>query len=41
MATKFRYGLFGVGRAGCVHGRILQDQGQQIVKIPALMFLLS
>ena len=33
MSATFRYGLFGVGRAGCVHGRILKDQGQRIVAI--------
>jgi myo-inositol 2-dehydrogenase/D-chiro-inositol 1-dehydrogenase len=29
----FRYGLFGVGRCGCVHGEILIAQGQQVVAI--------
>ncbi|HVY68794.1 MAG TPA: Gfo/Idh/MocA family oxidoreductase [Verrucomicrobiae bacterium] len=29
----FRYGLFGVGRCGCVHGETLLSQGQQIVAI--------
>jgi len=33
MTTTFRYGLYGVGRAGCVHGRILKDQGQRIAAI--------
>ena len=33
MATVFRYGLYGMGRAGCVHGRILKDQGQRIAAI--------
>src|SRR6185503_14230069 len=28
--APFRYGLFGVGRCGCVHGEILLAQGQQI-----------
>ena len=31
--TVLRYGLFGVGRCGCVHGEILLAQGQQIVAI--------
>jgi len=30
---SFRYGLFGVGRCGCVHGEILMGQGQQLVAI--------
>lgn len=29
----FRYGLFGVGRCGCVHGEILISQGQRVVAI--------
>jgi myo-inositol 2-dehydrogenase/D-chiro-inositol 1-dehydrogenase len=29
----FRYGLFGVGRCGCVHGQILIGQGQPLVAI--------
>ena len=29
----FRYGLFGVGRCGCVHGEILIAQGQRLVAI--------
>ena len=29
----FRYGLFGVGRCGCVHGEILKAQGQRLVAI--------
>lgn len=29
----FRYGLFGVGRCGCVHGEILLAQGQQLVAV--------
>jgi myo-inositol 2-dehydrogenase/D-chiro-inositol 1-dehydrogenase len=29
----FRYGLFGVGRCGCVHGEILIAQGQRVVAI--------
>ena len=29
----FRYGLFGVGRCGCVHGEILQAQGQRLEAI--------
>ncbi|MEO8427870.1 MAG: Gfo/Idh/MocA family oxidoreductase [Verrucomicrobiota bacterium] len=29
----FRYGLFGVGRCGCVHGEILIGQGQRMVAI--------
>jgi myo-inositol 2-dehydrogenase/D-chiro-inositol 1-dehydrogenase len=29
----FRYGLFGVGRCGCVHGEILLAQGQQLVAL--------
>ena len=29
----FRYGLFGVGRCGCVHGEILLAQGQRLVAI--------
>jgi len=29
----FRYGLFGVGRCGCVHGQILIAQGQRLVAI--------
>src|SRR5262245_3877722 len=31
--NPFRYGLFGVGRCGCVHGQILLSQGQKIVAI--------
>ena len=31
--VTFRYGLFGVGRCGCVHGEILIAQGQRIVAI--------
>jgi myo-inositol 2-dehydrogenase / D-chiro-inositol 1-dehydrogenase len=31
--TPMRYGLFGVGRCGCVHGQILIAQGQQIVAL--------
>jgi myo-inositol 2-dehydrogenase/D-chiro-inositol 1-dehydrogenase len=31
--VAFRYGLFGVGRCGCVHGEILIAQGQQLVGI--------
>lgn len=33
MKETFRYGLFGVGRCGCVHGGILLAQGQQIVAL--------
>src|SRR4249919_3486764 len=29
----FHYGLFGVGRCGCVHGQILIAQGQRLVAI--------
>ncbi|MBI3418478.1 MAG: Gfo/Idh/MocA family oxidoreductase [Verrucomicrobia bacterium] len=29
----FRYGLFGAGRCGCVHGEILIAQGQRLVAI--------
>ena len=29
----FRYGLFGVGRCGCVHGEILLAQGQRLVAL--------
>jgi myo-inositol 2-dehydrogenase/D-chiro-inositol 1-dehydrogenase len=29
----FRYGLFGVGRCGCVHGEILMAQGQRLVAV--------
>lgn len=29
----FRYGLFGVGRCGCVHGEILLAQGQSLVAL--------
>lgn len=29
----FRYGLFGVGRCGCVHGEILIGQGQRLVAL--------
>ncbi len=29
----FRYGLFGVGRCGCVHGEILIAQGQRVVSV--------
>ncbi len=32
-AAVFRYGLFGVGRCGCVHGEILIAQGQRVVAI--------
>lgn len=31
--SAFRYGLFGVGRCGCVHGEILLAQGQRIVAL--------
>ena len=31
--AAFRYGLFGVGRCGCVHGEILIAQGQRVVAI--------
>lgn len=31
--AAFRYGLFGVGRCGCVHGEILLAQGQRLVAI--------
>src|SRR5687767_8615199 len=33
MTPPFRYGLYGVGRIGRVHGQILQEQGQEIVAI--------
>jgi myo-inositol 2-dehydrogenase/D-chiro-inositol 1-dehydrogenase len=33
MNKRFRYGLFGVGRIGRVHGQILLGQGQQIVAV--------
>src|SRR5687767_13551903 len=29
----FRYGLFGAGRCGCVHGEILLAQGQRLVAV--------
>lgn len=31
--ASFRYGLFGVGRCGCVHGEILIAQGQEVVAV--------
>lgn len=31
--AQFRYGLYGVGRCGCVHGQILLAQGQSIVAL--------
>lgn len=31
--SVFRYGLFGVGRCGCVHGQILLGQGQRIAAL--------
>ncbi len=33
MNAPFRYGLFGVGRCGCVHGEVLISQGQRVVAI--------
>ena len=30
---SFRYGLFGVGRCGCVHGETLIAQGQRVVAV--------
>jgi myo-inositol 2-dehydrogenase/D-chiro-inositol 1-dehydrogenase len=33
MAKEFRYGLFGVGRIGRVHGQIVKEQGHVIVAI--------
>jgi predicted dehydrogenase len=41
--SPFRYGLFGLGRCGCVHGQILATQGQLLVALgdenPAAMDL--
>lgn len=31
--VAFRYGLFGVGRCGCVHGDVLIGQGQRLVAL--------
>jgi myo-inositol 2-dehydrogenase/D-chiro-inositol 1-dehydrogenase len=31
--SGLRYGLFGIGRCGCVHGQILLGQGQHIVAL--------
>jgi len=31
--SALRYGLFGIGRCGCVHGQILLGQGQHIVAL--------
>ncbi len=31
--AALRYGLFGIGRCGCVHGEILLGQGQRIVAL--------
>ena len=33
MAEVFRYGLFGVGRIGRVHGQIVKEQGHSIVAV--------
>ena len=33
MAQQFRYGLYGVGRIGRVHGQIVKEQGHTIVAI--------
>jgi len=33
MTKQFKYGLFGVGRIGRVHGQIVKDQGHAIVAI--------
>jgi len=33
MNQVFRYGIYGVGRIGCVHGRIVKEQGHRIVAI--------
>ena len=33
MARQFRYGLFGVGRIGRVHGQIVKEQGHSIVAV--------
>jgi myo-inositol 2-dehydrogenase/D-chiro-inositol 1-dehydrogenase len=33
MAKVFGYGLYGVGRIGCVHGQIVREQGHRIVAI--------
>lgn len=33
MAREFRYGLFGVGRIGRVHGQIVKEQGHSIVAV--------
>ena len=33
MAKAFRYGLFGVGRIGRVHGQIVKEQGHSIVAV--------
>ena len=31
--NAFRYGLFGVGRIGCIHGRLVKGQGARIAAI--------
>ena len=31
--SVLRYGLFGVGRCGCVHGEVLMAQGQRLVAL--------
>ena len=33
MARQFRYGLFGVGRIGRVHGQIVKEQGHAVVAV--------
>ena len=33
MSRVFRYGLYGVGRIGRVHGQIVKDQGHVIAAI--------
>ena len=33
MTSVFRYGLYGVGRIGRVHGQIVQEQGHRIVAV--------